>query len=93
MTAAYLIRDVITFIIYLIAVMVILQIFGINLAATLVSVGIVGIAVSFAAKDIISNLFSGIILILDRSVKVGDTVSINDEKVMLKGFPPINRDC
>lgn len=80
MTAVYLIRDIITFIIYFIAALIILQIFGINLAATLLSVGIVGIAVSFAAKDIISNLFSGIILILDRSVKVGDTVSINDEK-------------
>ena len=44
------------------------------------SLGIVGIAVSFAAKDIISNLFSGIMLILGRSVKVGDTLKINEEK-------------
>ncbi len=80
MTAIYLIRDIINYIIYFIALMTILQFFGINLAGTLLSVGIVGIAVSFAAKDIISNLFSGIILILGRSVKVGDTVSINGEK-------------
>jgi small-conductance mechanosensitive channel len=80
MTAIYLIRDIINYIIYFVALMTILQFFGINLAGTLLSVGIVGIAVSFAAKDIISNLFSGIILILGRSVKVGDTVSINGEK-------------
>ena len=62
MTVTYLIRDIITYIIYFVALMIILQFFGINLAGTLLSVGIVGIAVSFAAKDIISNLFSGILL-------------------------------
>ena len=80
MTAIYLIRDIITAVIYFVAIMIILQLFGINLAGTLLSVGIVGIAVSFAAKDIISNLFSGILLILGRSVRVGETIEINGEK-------------
>ncbi len=80
MTAAYLIRDIINYIIYFIALMIILQFFGINLAGTLLSLGIVGIAVSFAAKDIISNLFSGIILIIGKSIKVGDTIEVNSEK-------------
>lgn len=80
MTAAYLIRDIITYIIYFIALMVILQFFGIDLGGTLLSLGIIGIAISFAAKDIISNLFSGIILIIGKSVKVGDTIEINNQK-------------
>lgn len=80
MTVVYLIRDIINYIIYFIALMVILQFFGINLAGTLLSLGIVGIAVSFAAKDIISNLFSGIILIIGKSIKVGDTIEVNGEK-------------
>ena len=80
MTTVYLIRDIINYAIYFIALMEILQFFGINLTATLLSLGIVGIAVSFAAKDIISNLFSGIILIIGRSVKVGDTIEINSKK-------------
>ena len=80
MTAIYLIRDIINYIIYFIALMVILQFFGINLTGTLLSLGIVGIAVSFAAKDIISNLFSGIILIIGKSIKVGDTIEINNKK-------------
>lgn len=80
MTAIYLIRDIINYIIYFIALMIILQFFGIDLAGTLLSVGIVGIAVSFAAKDIISNLFSGIILILGKSIKVGDTLEVNGQK-------------
>lgn len=80
MTIVYLVRDIINYIIYFIALMVILQFFGINLAGTLLSLGIVGIAVSFAAKDIISNLFSGIILILGKSIKVGDTLEIKGKK-------------
>lgn len=80
MTAIYLVRDLINYTIYFIAVMIILQIFGIDLAGTLLSVGIVGIAVSFAAKDIISNLFSGMILILGKSIKVGDTIEVNGKK-------------
>ena len=80
MTAIYLIRDIISWVIYFIALMTILQFFGINLTGTLLSLGIVGIAVSFAAKDIISNLFSGIILIIGKSIKVGDTLEINKTK-------------
>lgn len=80
MTAIYLIRDLINYLIYFIALMIILQLFGIDLATTLLSLGIIGIAVSLAAKDIISNLFSGMILIIGRSVKVGDTIEINGKK-------------
>ncbi|WP_303736537.1 mechanosensitive ion channel family protein [Methanobrevibacter millerae] len=80
MTGIYLIRDIIVYIIYFIALMDILRLFGINLYGTLLSLGIVGIAVSLAAKDIISNLFSGIILIIGKSIKVGDTIEINKSK-------------
>ncbi|WP_067045343.1 mechanosensitive ion channel family protein [Methanobrevibacter sp. YE315] len=80
MTVAYLLKDIITCAIYFLSLMIILQFFGINLPGTLLSLGIVGIAVSFAAKDIISNLFSGIILILGKSIKVGDTIETDGKK-------------
>jgi small-conductance mechanosensitive channel len=80
MTGIYLIIDIITYVIYFIALMSILRLFDINLYGTLLSLGIVGIAVTLAAKDILSNLFSGIILILGKSIKVGDTIEINKTK-------------
>lgn len=79
-TVAYLMKDIITYTIYFISLMIILHFFGVNLPGILLSLGIVGIAVSFAAKDIISNLFSGIILILGKSIKVGDTIEVNGKK-------------
>lgn len=84
MTVAYLLKDIITYVIYFISLMYILQLFGINLPGILLSLGIVGIAVSFAAQDIISNLFSGIILIIGKSIKVGDTLEINGKKGTVK---------
>ena len=84
MTGIYLIRDIIVYIIYFIALMDILQLLGINLYGTLLSLGIVGIAVSLAAKDLISNLFSGIILIIGKSIKVGDTIELNKTKGVIE---------
>lgn len=80
LTGIYLIRDIVIYIIYFIALMDILNLFGVNLYGTLLSLGIVGIAVSLAAKDIISNLFSGVILIIGKSIKTGDTIEINKTK-------------
>ncbi|WP_407415278.1 mechanosensitive ion channel family protein [Methanobrevibacter sp.] len=82
----YLIRDIIVFIIYFIALVSIFELFGINLYGTLLSLGIVGIAVSLAAKDLISNLLSGITLILGRSIKVGDTIQMNRRKGVIKSI-------
>lgn len=84
MTAGYLIRDIIKVAIYFVALLIILQFFGVNLGGTLLSLGIVGIAVSLAAKEILSDLFSGIILILGKSIKTGDSIEINNMKGIVK---------
>lgn len=85
-TGIYLIRDIIISIIYFLALMNILSLFGINLYGTLLSLGIVGIAVSLAAKDLISNLLSGILLIIGKSIKVGDTIEMNKRKGVIESI-------
>lgn len=80
MTLIYLIRDLIQYTIYVIAVLLIFDVFGIDLTAIFVSIGIVGIAIGFAAKDIISSFMSGISLISDKTVKVGDIMEIGNIK-------------
>jgi small-conductance mechanosensitive channel len=49
----------------------------IPLASWLTSAGIVGLAVGFAAKDTLANLFSGIFIIADAPYKVGDYVVLD----------------
>lgn len=50
----------------------------IPLTSWLTSAGIVGIAVGFAAKDTLANLFSGIFIIADAPYQVGDYVVLDD---------------
>ena len=47
---------------------------GIDLTAWLASAGIVGVAVGFAAKDSLANLFAGIFILADAPYKIGDYV-------------------
>ena len=48
-----------------------------NLSAWLASAGIVGIAVGFAAKDSLANLFGGIFVIMDAPYKIGDFINLD----------------
>ena len=60
----------------------ILGLFGINVTVLLASVGILGIILGFAAQDTLSNFFSGIHILLDKSIQVEDYVILeNDETV------------
>ncbi len=52
---------------------------GVPLTSWLASAGIVGIAVGFAAKDTLANLFSGVFIIADAPYKVGDFIILDNE--------------
>lgn len=57
-----------------ITIYIIFQIWGIDMTAWLASAGIVGIAVGFAAKDTLANLFSGVFILADTPYKIGDYI-------------------
>ncbi|MDH5483656.1 MAG: mechanosensitive ion channel family protein [Gammaproteobacteria bacterium] len=50
---------------------------NIDMTAWLASAGIVGIAVGFAAKDTLANLFSGVFILADAPYKIGDYVVLD----------------
>ncbi len=52
--------------------------FKIDLSGLLVAGGIIAVIIGFASQSVVSNLVSGIFLILERPVKIGDNVSIGD---------------
>jgi len=50
---------------------------NIDVTAWLASAGIVGLALSFAAKDTLSNLFAGVSIIADAPYKMGDFITLD----------------
>ncbi|MBD3171284.1 mechanosensitive ion channel, partial [Candidatus Bathyarchaeota archaeon] len=61
-----------------IGLLTILGILGIDLTLIATSLGIAGIAVGFAARDLLSNLLSGIFILFDRTYQVNDAVLIHN---------------
>lgn len=51
---------------------------NINLTSWIASAGIVGIAVGFAAKDTLANLFAGVFILADSPYKIGDFIILDN---------------
>lgn len=54
-----------------------LLVWGINPVGWLASAGIVGIAVGFAAKDTLANLFAGLFILADAPYQIGDFINLD----------------
>jgi small-conductance mechanosensitive channel len=60
-----------------IAILVALNTVGIDLTALAVFSGAVGLGLGFGLQKVVSNLISGIILLLDKSIKPGDVIELD----------------
>lgn len=61
--------------------LILLQSVGISISGLLAFGGLGGIVVGFAAKDTLSNLFSGMMLHMDRPFKVGERIYISGKEI------------
>ena len=75
---AQLIKKIINYTGWIIAIISVLESAGVNLSALLGAAGIAGIAIGFAAQTSISNLISGIFLISEKPFQVGDVIQVDD---------------
>ncbi len=66
------------FILYFFVFVVALQILGIDLTALSVFGGALGVGLGFGLQKIASNFISGVILLLEKSVQIGDMVELQD---------------
>lgn len=63
-------------IVYATALIIALDTLGVNVMPFIAGAGVMGVAVGFAAKDTLSNLIAGILLIIDRPFEVGDRIEV-----------------
>ena len=61
--------------------LIILQTFGFSISGVLAFGGIGGVAVGFAAKDMLANFFGGLMIYLDRPFRKGDWVRSPDREI------------
>ena len=63
------------------AVLIAMQLFGYSISGLLAFGGIGGIAVGFAAKDLLANFFGGLMIYLDRPFSVGEWIRSPDKEI------------
>jgi small-conductance mechanosensitive channel len=67
---------IVRYVIITLGALVILQSAGIDLTSLNVLIGAVGVGLGFGLQNITSNFFSGLILLFERPIKIGDRVEI-----------------
>jgi len=72
------------YVIIFIGLMVALPFIGFSLSGLLVAGGILGIVIGFASQTVVSNLISGLFLMIEKPIKIGDGVSIGEVSGVVK---------
>jgi small-conductance mechanosensitive channel len=72
------IATIVRYIIVTVGLIVILQTTGIDLSALGILMGALGVGIGFGLQNITNNFISGIIILFERPVKVGDRIEVGD---------------
>jgi small-conductance mechanosensitive channel len=73
-----LLGKVLRIVMVVVAVMVAMQSLNIDLTALTVLSGAVGVGIGFGLQKVVSNFISGIIILMDQSIKPGDTITLGE---------------
>jgi len=69
---------IVNIVMYALAGIYVLNIWGISVGPILASLGIAGIAVAFALQNTLGNIFGGISIIMDKAIRIGDIIQLDD---------------
>jgi MscS family membrane protein len=74
-----LIKGTLKIILISMAILYILSIWGIEITPLLAGLGIAGFAIALALQPVLANVFSGVSIIMDKSIRVGDLVYLDSQ--------------
>jgi|GEM_PF-62998 len=79
-----LLSKVVYYSIIIIGLVIALPKLSLELSGLLVAGGFLGIVIGFAAQSVVSNLISGVFLIFEQPIKIGDNVLIGDTHIIVE---------
>ena len=71
-------RSIVTFVIWLVAVLMCLGEVGIDLAPLLAGAGVLGVAIGFGSQSLVRDFLSGMFILIEDQFGVGDIVDLGD---------------
>ncbi|MBU0907029.1 MAG: mechanosensitive ion channel [Nanoarchaeota archaeon] len=73
-----LVHETLRVMLIILVLLYILDIWGVEIVPVLGALGVAGLAVALALQPVLSNIFSGISVVMDKSVKVGDWIIMDN---------------
>jgi len=77
-TVRVLLGKLVKILLVIFAIAIALTSVGVDLTALTVFSGAVGVGIGFGLQKVVSNFISGIIILMDKSIKPGDTIALGD---------------
>ncbi|MFJ5718100.1 mechanosensitive ion channel family protein [Neobacillus sp. NPDC093127] len=75
-TLSKLLDNILSYVVYFIAFMMILSVLGIDVKALIAGAGVVGLAVGFGAQSLVKDVISGFFIIFEDQFSVGDQIRV-----------------
>ena len=75
-TLSKLLENVVSYVVYFIAIIAILSMFNINVTGLIAGAGVLGLAVGFGAQNLVRDVITGFFIIFEDQFSVGDYVRI-----------------
>jgi small-conductance mechanosensitive channel len=75
-TLAPLTAKIINIVLFILAGMILLDHFGVNMGSLFVSLGVGSLAVALAAQETIANMIAGFVILIDQPFRIGDHIKL-----------------
>ncbi|HET9024250.1 MAG TPA: mechanosensitive ion channel family protein [Burkholderiaceae bacterium] len=85
-TLGSVIERAVTALVTAVALVMVLDLFGVNIGPVVAGAGIVGLAIGFGAQTLVRDVISGFFMILENQVRVGDVAAINGTEGLVEGI-------
>ncbi len=72
----YAVLTILRYIVWVVTAMILLETLGIDTSALAIFAGAFGVGLAFGLQDIFANFFSGLIMLLERPVRIGDSIEV-----------------